>query len=307
MKKFLILASYLPLLGVAPAIAQDALPPATSPNTTFQAPETFNDRDLRSGKPQAAVESQFLGEALPPTANFGQPVSPMSREMTLNENSGELRAHPQEQIQIGYWGRVLDSKLTRDGQPLEKPQFQTAMLSLDADLASIDLPPDGKRMAVLTITARRHQGLVKALKDAKTDEEKTEAEAALRENYQEHYAVETWWRQQRLTALEEQLAKLKAQVQTRTEAEEKYVDAAMTIAKLHVDGVSITPPVPAAPGGNALNQVFARETSQLPDYAQPGAPRSYNGSPRAPSTFGQAPIDPANTPPVLKLPSSSFE
>ncbi|GAB5402595.1 MAG: hypothetical protein Aurels2KO_08260 [Aureliella sp.] len=139
-------------------------------------------------------------------------------------------------------------------------------MAQDTDLESIDLPANGKRAAVLTLTARRHAGLLDKLKNAKTDEDKKEAESALRENYQRHYAIETWWRQQKLKKLEEELAALKAQVQKRVDSEEKYVEAAMTIAQLHIDGVSITPPVPAAP----------RSGGELPPSA-PGGPY-YGGS-----------------------------
>ncbi len=161
----------------------------------------------------------------------------------------------------------------------------TVHIASDADLETLNLPDDGKRAAVLTLTARRHAGLLEELKKAETDEEKKEAEIALRENYQKHYAIETWWRQQKLKKLEEELAALKAQVQKRVDSEEKYVEAAMTIAQLHIDGVSITPPVPAAPtqsSGSVPRGVYS------PYYSADPLPMQEMGALSSPPSNGNA-------------------
>lgn len=132
----------------------------------------------------------------------------------------------------------------------DTPQFvtesKTVTLPLDTDLDELDLPPNGKRTAVLAVTAARHQELLKKLKEADTEEAKEKAVAALEDNYTRHYAIETWWREQKLAGLEERLAELRAQVEQRREAQTKYVEATMTIAQLWVDGIGIAPPVPRA-------------------------------------------------------------
>lgn len=281
MKKFTLLASCVAFIPIAATMAQTERLPSQLPGTP-------------TAGLQPVAGNEFLSDALPPS----------------RARAGAGQAHKGE-ISFTYMERIPNSNATsHEGHQAHFMNPKTVTLSLDTDIASIDLPPDGKRMAVLTITARRHQGLVIALKDAKTDEEKTRAETALRENYQEHYAVETWWRQQRLAELEEQLVELKAQVQTRTEAEEKYVDAAMTIAKLHVDGVSITPPVPAAPGANAMTSLSStREIGLLPSYARRPMPSYADPGPRPTLPGGPANMAPnfedELPPSALPAPSTS--
>jgi len=137
---------------------------------------------------------------------------------------------------------------TADGKIVEVMRYvvetQTVRIVVDNDLEDIELPPEGKRVAVLAVTAARHQSLLVKLKEAKTAEEKEAASLALKENYTEHYAIETWWREQKLAELESRLKELRAQVTQRQESEEKYVAAAMTIAGLWADGIGITPPAP---------------------------------------------------------------
>ncbi len=125
-------------------------------------------------------------------------------------------------------------------------------IPVTADLDSLDLPADGKRAAVLAVTAARHDGLLKKLKEAKTEDEKDAATEALTDNYTRHYAIETWWRQQKLVELEKKLTDLREQVEQRQGSQERYVTAAMTIAQLWADGIAITPPKPrriSDPGG----------------------------------------------------------
>jgi hypothetical protein len=86
-----------------------------------------------------------------------------------------------ETVQQG--GKVVE--LTRYVQ-----EIQTTEIDLDANLEELDLPPDGKRAAVLAVTAARHQGLLNELKAAEGDEEKMkEASEALKANYTKHYAM----------------------------------------------------------------------------------------------------------------------
>ncbi len=125
-------------------------------------------------------------------------------------------------------------------------ETKVAVIDVDQDLDKLDLPPDVKRAAVLAVTAARHDDLLKQLREAKSEEDKKKAVDALKANYAEHYAIETWWREQRLGELELRLTKLRAQVKTRQDAEEKYVEAVMTIAQLWADGIAITPPRPGS-------------------------------------------------------------
>ena len=115
-------------------------------------------------------------------------------------------------------------------------------LELDCDLATIDLPEEGKRAGIQAVTAARHIKLLAALKEAKTDSEKEEASKKLEVNYRAHYAVETEWRMKRLAELEKRLEEMRAQVKERAGSEEKYVEAAMTLAKLHSQGIIAEPP-----------------------------------------------------------------
>jgi hypothetical protein len=121
---------------------------------------------------------------------------------------------------------------------------ETAHVALNGDLDALDLPPDGKRAAVLAITAARHDGLLEKLKGAEGDEEKETAFELLTDNYVRHYAIETWWREQKLADLEKKLKELRDQVKQRNDSQEKSVTAAMTIAQLWADGIGIAPPKP---------------------------------------------------------------
>ena len=131
-------------------------------------------------------------------------------------------------------------------------------LELDCDLATIDLPDEGKRAGIQAVTAARHIKLLAAMKDAKTDSEKEEASKKLEVNYRAHYAVETEWRMKRLAELEKRLEEMRAQVKERAGSEEKYVEAAMTLAKLHAQGIIAE--LPKLNGGFNTQQVFGTRT-----------------------------------------------
>ena len=122
-----------------------------------------------------------------------------------------------------------------------------AQLDANCDLAKIDLTGDGKRAAVQAITAARHKKLLQALKDAKSEDDKVEAAKKLEENYRAHYAIETAWREERIAELEKRIEEMRSQVKERATSEDKYVEAAMTLAKLHAQGISAEPPVLIAP------------------------------------------------------------
>ncbi len=120
-------------------------------------------------------------------------------------------------------------------------------VDLNEYLQKTDVPADGKRLAVLTICAQRHDKLLQALIEAKSDEDKKKAAQALQENYLAHYSIESWWRREKLKDLETRLEEMRAQVKQREDAAEKYVEAAMTMANLHAQGISYAPPRPAPP------------------------------------------------------------
>lgn len=129
----------------------------------------------------------------------------------------------------------------------------TGELELDCDLSKIDLPGDGTRIGVQAVTAARHNKLLQALKEAKSESEKEDAAKKLEENYRAHYAIETDWRMKRLAELEKRLEEMRSQVKERADSENKYVEAAMTLAKLHAQGIAAEPPrltmtAPAAGG-----------------------------------------------------------
>lgn len=115
-------------------------------------------------------------------------------------------------------------------------------LEIDCDLEKLTLTGDGKRVAVQAITAARHAKLLKALKDAKSETEKEAAAKKLEENYRAHYAIETTWREERIAELEKRIEVMRAHVKERATSEDKYVEAAMTLAKLHAQGIAAEPP-----------------------------------------------------------------
>ena len=145
-------------------------------------------------------------------------------------------------------------------------------LELDCDLATIDLPEEGKRAGIQAVTAARHIKLLAALKEAKTDSEKEEASKKLEVNYRAHYAVETEWRMKRLAELEKRLEEMRAQVKERAGSEEKYVEAAMTLAKLHAQGIIAEPP-------NLNGGLNAQQTYGTPFSTVPAIVPAYNAMP----------------------------
>jgi hypothetical protein len=167
-------------------------------------------------------------------------------------------------------------------------ETQSTNIAIDEDLNELDLPAEGKRVAVRAVTAARHHGLLDELKSAKTPEEKEAAGLALKDNYTEHYAIETWWREQKLAELESRLKEIRAQVTQRQESEEKYVAAAMTIAGLWADGIGITPPTPNRQPLGAVTQPVGRQPQPVWLTPRSESP-SINSTPIAsPSVFAPA-------------------
>ena len=50
------------------------------------------------------------------------------------------------------------------------------------------------------------------------------------------------WREERIAELEKRIEAMRSQVKERASSEDKYVEAAMTLAKLHAQGISAEPP-----------------------------------------------------------------
>lgn len=184
--------------------------------------------------------------AAPPFLDEGT-TSPPSDATTLSPSSNEAAT-----VQVRYViERPVVETIHQNGKIIQVTRYVretlATQIALDANLDELDLPAGGKRAAVLAVTAARHEGLLQNLKAVEGDEEKTkEAADALKTNYTEHYAIETWWREQRLAELEERLKEMRDQVQQRQAAQEKYIEAAMTIAELWAQGIAIAPPKPGS-------------------------------------------------------------
>ena len=158
---------------------------------------------------------------------------------------------PTDRITISYLEKFPTGPVNGEKSSLPtrfEYRVLTAYLDLNCDLAKIELTGDGKRAAVQAITAARHKKLLQALKDAKSEDDKVEAAKKLEENYRAHYAIETAWREERIAELEKRIEEMRSQVKERATSEDKYVEAAMTLAKLHAQGISAEPPILVAPG-----------------------------------------------------------
>jgi hypothetical protein len=220
--------------------------------------------------------------------DVASPAAPADSAGILNPISVEAT-----EIEIRYAvEKPVIETFIENGKPTQVTRYvreeRVAKIDVNANLDELDLPVDGKRAAVLAITAARHEGLLQKLKGAEGDEEKTAAAEALKANYTEHYAIETWWREQRLADLEKRLEELRAQVKQRQEAQEKYIDAAMTIAELWADGIAIAPPKPSPPADRAPATTYPPPSSNAyPAYgttAPASAPSLGPPSTTSPST-----------------------
>jgi len=242
-----------------PQIAAGTTAANETPTEEFQAPQAKNPATYDSVPAEPfANDTPEAGAPFGPPANPILTPEPSARPTPLSNAVPNIssvqgtgaRDNP-ESIQIQFYIErpVVETHRTADGRVVQTKRItreaRTVQINIDDDLKKHDLPPDGKRAAVLAITAARHTRLLDDLKAAKTPEEKKLCSEALKENYTEHYAIETWWREQKLANVEARLAELRAQVTQRQESEERYVAAAMTIAELWADGIGITPPAPS--------------------------------------------------------------
>ncbi|MAD79239.1 MAG: hypothetical protein CMJ50_00130 [Planctomycetaceae bacterium] len=238
----LVLAAFV--LGSVYCVAQD---PELVPSQTPKIAELGDNNPTLTVPQPSASGRPLTPDRYQPTPVLATPVSP-SAEIPKNENVSA--AAPSQFVEFQYTvTRPVTAKVQMPhGKIAEVVKYvsetQSIRVNIADDLQHLELPPEGKRVAVLAVTAARHQGLLEKLKAAETPEEEEAASLALKENYTEHYAIETWWREQKLSELETRLQELRSQVTQRQESEEKYVSAAMTIAGLWADGIGITPPTP---------------------------------------------------------------
>jgi len=251
--------------------------------------------------PDLPAPAEPSRDAEPPTQSSLHDVTapsagPVFKPVLAPSDSGAASTAPpyHRNVQVRY---VIEQPVVetiyQNGEAIQMTRYvrevQSIEINVDANLDELDLPADGKRSAVLAVTAARHEGLLQKLKEAQGDEEKMkEAADALKTNYTEHYAIETWWREQRLAELEKRLKEMRDQVQQRQDAQEKYVDAAMTIAELWAQGIAIAPPKPgSAPGHGPV---------ALPDHPATVAPTT--GAVWSPATYTES-QPPISLPPTL--------
>ncbi len=215
-------------------------PPTSIQQNTTPAPKAFKAPPLPQGN---SLDSRFVedlrGNTLP-RAPLGSPLGSAS-----NENSVAIRYMKKTPVQ--------EQRARPDGTVETRTRMvyseAISMIAIphDEDIGNLDktfeeLEGDGKRAAIQAVTAHRHGKLLQALKDAKTEAEKEQAAKKLEANYRAHYASETKWRLDRLAELEKRLEEMRTQVKERAAAEEKFLEAAMTLAKLNAQGIAAEPP-----------------------------------------------------------------
>lgn len=239
-------------LPPASALRDEPVPPQSNsslPSTTALKQENGRPKlqinaapSLPSGSapnPRLVENPQAFGNSLPP-ATLGSPIGNAPRE-----NVVEIRYMKKTPVdyQISRPDRTVETKT----RMVYSEVSATIAIPHDDDIKNLDeifkeLEGDGKRAAIQAVTAHRHGKLLKALKDAKTETEKEAAAKELEENYRAHYASETKWRLDRLAELEKRMEEMRSQVKERAAAEEKFLEAAMTLAKLNAQGIAAEPP-----------------------------------------------------------------
>lgn len=189
--------------------------------------------------PNPRLVENPLGNSLPP-ATLGSPLG-----NAPSGNSLEIRYMKKTPVdyQIARPDRTIETKT----RMVYSEVSATIAIPHDDDIKNLDelfkeLEGDGKRAAIQAVTTHRHGKLLQALKDAKTEADREQAAKKLEENYRAHYAGETKWRLDRLADLEKRMEEMRTQVKDRAAAEEKFLEAAMTLAKLNAQGIAAEPP-----------------------------------------------------------------
>ncbi len=209
----------------------------------------FEARTLPDAPPVGYSSTPINGN--PP---FSSPIMPVQsfnpyQFQSITRNEGQAKTANKGAVRFSYIvsesvsvPTVRNPNGETSVQNQTHPTLVTSELELDCDLSKIDLPGDGTRIGVQAVTAHRHNKLLQALKEAKSEPEKEDAAKKLEENYRAHYAIETDYRMKRLAELEKRLEEMRSQVKERADSENKYVEAAMTLAKLHAQGIAAEPP-----------------------------------------------------------------
>ncbi|MEQ1830802.1 MAG: hypothetical protein ABL921_32930, partial [Pirellula sp.] len=225
-----------------------------------------------------------------PASNVNETIGELSEHLKARKVTFNYNVQENVNVSVGNPNGISSV------QPQVVQKTVTGELDLDCDLEKIDLPDEGKRAGVQAVTAARHPKLLQSLKEAKTESEKDEAGKKLEANYRAHYSVETDWRMKRLAELEKRLEEMRAQLKERAGSEEKYVEAAMTLAKLHAQGIVAEPP--KLNGSNAqgygttgTNNYLPLSGTGGPAYPQQNAFHNFrNNDPPTPSPVNLQPF-----------------
>lgn len=222
--------------------AQDMPPAASSPPAAFALQDgpapLFSPPPTTTKQENASLAPDRLSAPSLPPAPSGYPFRSPSKE-----NSVAIRYMKKTPVQ--YQVARPDGTIETKTRMVYWEATEMVAIPSDADFENLDkveLEGDAKRAAIQAITAHRHSKLLQALKDAKSETEKEQAAKKLEENYRAHYASETMWRLDRLAELEKRLEEMRTQVKDRAAAEEKFLEAAMTLAKLNAQGIAAEPP-----------------------------------------------------------------
>lgn len=232
-----------------------------------------------SANPRIVVNSQPVRNAFPnssfaPSGSMGEVFENASFGNAPSENTVEIRY--MKKSPAHYLVARPDGTQETKTKMVYEEVTATIAIPDDADFNNLDkmeLEGDGKRAAIQAITAHRHGKLLQALKDAKTEAEKEQAAKKLEDNYRAHYASETKWRLDRLAELEKRLEEMRSQVKERAAAEEKFLEAAMTLAKLNAQGIAAEPPQLKA--SNAPYNQGVYQAVDQPLFSNP-APAEFN-------------------------------
>ncbi len=327
MKKIKIALATTALFWPALVHAQDRLDAGTAATTAGQgrgevaadsSPTTLAGAGLADAGDSAGDELESLPLASA-DSEVEDALSEFHRQMkdmfVTQADMGDLIIeYPEMEMQVSSVKFRDVQQLDARGNPLPSNRVmetQQATLTLNMtwqDVLDADLGVDGTRSAVLQLTAARHPILLEKLKAA--DESKKELIlTALRKNYEAHYAIETWWRNKKLAALEEQMAALRMGIDQRNDNQAKYVDAAVTIARLHSDGVSAAPPIPSS-GQPQQRMGFGVPVQPSPYYpGNAGGSNSFSSPPSGsypPASSNQTTFDsPPTYQPESRLPPTA--
>ena len=265
---------FLGVIAIAILWANASIVTAQSPQKDFaiegdlEIPEYDSDRavpakpsplpnltDSGTGRAKPVIDAQDAGLQLPePSQVMSSPLQEsviQSGSISQPRLTTNTEAHPSSSfsqtitISVPSKREIVEEFQTPNGvqrRTREITAFEAHSFDIDQDLSKLKLDPTAERAVVTAITVARHQGLVAKLKSAESEDERKSALDALRENYVSHYSIETKYRESKLAELEKKLKKLRDELKQRSDSQEKYVEAAMTIAELHAAGIAIQPP-----------------------------------------------------------------